>query len=77
MEFPHLFFYACLWLRFLDVETSPNCRILCSNMQGLAGLRLSMILLCSETFVLDMRHMSEFWIPRFCSPILLCWGRMP
>ena len=40
-----LFFYACLGLLFLDVETNPGhrhlvpavCRILCSNVLGLAG----------------------------------------
>ena len=38
-------FYGCLRLRFLDVETNPDprrpvpalCRILCSNVRGLAG----------------------------------------
>ena len=42
MEF--LIFYACLRLRFLDVETnlarvvlSCSCRILCSNVQGWLG----------------------------------------
>ena len=58
MEFIYLIFYACLRLRFLEVETNPGpqrpvpdvCRILWSNVQGLAGtlvtwpwLRLSMI----------------------------------
>ena len=45
MEFLYLIFYACLRLRFLDVETNPRSRrpvpdvrkILCRNMQGLAG----------------------------------------
>ena len=43
MEFLNLIFYACLRLRFLDVETNPGprrpvpavCRILCSNVLGL------------------------------------------
>ena len=45
MEFLYLIFYACLRLRFLDVETYPGspravsavCRMLCSNVRGLAG----------------------------------------
>ena len=40
----HPVFYACLELRFLDVETNPAprrpvpgaCRILCSNVRGLS-----------------------------------------
>ena len=39
------FFYACLRLRFPDVESNPGqrrpvptvCRLLCSNVRGLAG----------------------------------------
>ena len=45
MEFLYLIFYACLRLRFLDVESNPGprrpvhvvYRILCSNLRGLAG----------------------------------------
>ena len=52
---------GCLWHPVPAV-----CRILCSNVQGLAGnlsdltMALSQydILLCSETFVSDMRHLS-------------------
>ena len=71
MYFLYLIFYGCLRLRFLDVETNPGqrrpvpavCRILCSNVRGMA-LNLSDltvdssqydILLCSETLVSDMR----------------------
>ena len=40
----HLFFYACLRLRFPDVESNPGlrrpvpavCRRLCSNVRGLS-----------------------------------------
>ena len=35
------------------------------------------ILLCSETLVSDMRHVSEFLVPGFGRPVLLCRGRMP
>ena len=93
MDFLDLIFYGCLRLRFLDVETNPGprrpvpavCRILCSNVRGLAGnlsdLTVSSsqydILLCSETFVSDMRHVSKVLVPGFCRPVLLCLGKMP
>ena len=80
MDFLYLIFYGCLRLRFLDVETNPGprrpvpdvCRILCSNVRGLAGNLSDLtvassqydILLCSETLVSDMRHVSEVpWFP--------------
>ena len=75
MDFLYLIFHASLILRFLDVETNPGqrhpvpavCRILCSNARGLAGNLSDLtvassqydILLCSETLVSDMRHVSE------------------
>ena len=71
----HLKFYSCLRLRFPDVETNPgprrpvpaSCRILCRNVRGLSGNLSDMvvassqydILLCSETLVSDLRHVSE------------------
>ena len=76
MEFLYLIFYACMRLRILDVETNPGprrpvpdvCRILCSNVRGLAGLTVASsqydILLCSVTLVSDMRHVSgSCWFP--------------
>ena len=81
MEFLYLIFYACLRLRFLDVdvETNPGprrpvppvCRLLCSNVRGLArnfsDLTVASsrydILLCFETLVSDMRHVSELLVP--------------
>ena len=93
MDFLYLIFYACLRLRFLDVETNPGqrrpvpsvCRILCSNVLGLAGNHSDLpvassqydILLCSETLVLDMPHLSEILVPGFGRPVVLCWGKMP
>ena len=87
------FFYACLRLWFLDVETNPGpqwpvstvCRLLCSNVRGLAGnlSDLAMaasqydILFCSETLVSDSCHVSELLVPGFDHPVLLCLGRMP
>ena len=93
MEWNFLSFYACLRLRFLDVETNPGtwrpvpavCRIHCSNVLGLAGNLSDLtvasyqydILLCSETFVSDMHHVSELLVPGFSRPVLLCQGKMP
>ena len=88
MDFLYLIFYGCLRLRFLDVETNPVpdvCRILCGNVRGLAGNLSDLtvasshydILLCSETLVSDMRHVSEVRVPGFCRPVLLCRGKMP
>ena len=34
------------------------------------------ILLCSETLVLDMRHVLELLVPGFGLPVLLCWGKI-
>ena len=61
------------------------CRLLCSNVQCLAGSlsNLTMassqynILLCSETLVSHMRHMSVLLVPRYIHPVLLCRGKMP
>ena len=93
MEFLYLAFYACLRLRFLNVETNPGprrpvpvvCRILCSNVRGLAGNLSDLtvasyqydILFCSKTLVSDMHHMSELLVPDFGRPVLLCRGKMP
>ena len=75
------------------METNPGprrpvpavCRILCSNVRGLAENLSDLtvassqcdILLCSETLVLDMHHVSEVLVPGFCRPVLLCRGKMP
>ena len=93
MKFIYFNFYACLRLRFLDAEPNPNprrpvpvvCRILCSNARGLAGNLSDLtvassqydILLCSETLVSDMRHVSDLLVPRFGHPVMLCRGKMP
>ena len=93
MEFIYLIFYACLRLRFLDVETNPGprhpvpavCRILCNNVQSLArnlsyltvALSQYDILFGSETLISDMRHVSELLVPGFGRPVLLCRGKMP
>ena len=93
MEFIYLFFYACLRLRFPDVETNPGprrpvptvCRLLCSNVRGLARSLSDLtvassqydVLLCSDTLVSDMRHVSELLVPGFGRPVLSCRGIMP
>ena len=93
MDFLYLIFYGRLRLLFLDVETNPVprravpavCRILCRNVLGLAANLSDLtvassqydILLCSETLVSDMRHVSEVLVPGFCRPVLLCRGKMP
>ena len=75
------------------METNPGprrpvpavCRLLCSNVLGLAGnlsdptLASSRydILLCCETLLSDMRHVSELLVPGFGRPVLLCRSRMP
>ena len=74
------------------METNPGlqqpvptvCRLLCSNGQGLAkNLRdLTVvssqydILLCSETLVSEMHHVSELLVPKFGRHVLLCQGRL-
>ena len=92
MDFPYLIFYGCLRPRFLDVETNPGprrpvpavCRILCSNVRGMAGNVSDLtvaspqydILLCSETLVSDMRHVSEVLVPAWLrSPCLVVSGQ--
>ena len=93
MDFLYPIFYGCLRLQFLDVETNPGlhrpvpavCIIFCSNVKGLArnisDLTVASsqydILLCSETVVSDMHHVSEVLVPSFCRPVLLCRGKMP
>ena len=93
MDFIYVIFYGCLRLRFLDEETNPVprrpvsavCRILCSNVRGLAGNLSDLtvassrydILLCSETLVSDMRHVPEVLVHGFDRPVLLCRGKMP
>ena len=72
------------------METNPGprrpgpavCRILCSNVRGMAENLSDLtvpssqydILLCSETLVSDMRHVSELLLPLFG---LLRRGKMP
>ena len=91
ISLPH--FYACLRFLILDVETNPGkqrpvpavCKILNNNVRGLAASLSNLtlassqndILLCAETLVSDMRHVSELLVPGFGRPVLLCRGKMP
>ena len=93
MDFLYLIFSGCLRLRFLDVETNPGprcpvpdvCRIICCIVRGRTGNLSDLtvaspqydILLCSETLVSDMRHVSEVLVPGFGRPVLLYRGKMP
>ena len=93
MDFLYLIFNVCLRLRLLDVETNLGqrgpvpavCRIICSNVWGLAGNLSDLtvassqydIPLYSETLVSDMRHVSELLVPGLGCPVLLCRGKMP
>ena len=60
------------------------CRIFCRKVRGLAGNLSDLavassqydILLCSETLVSDMRHMSELLVPGFDRPVFMGQGRM-
>ena len=62
------------------------CKLLCSNVRGgLAGNHSDLtvassqhdILLCSQTLVSDMLHVSELLVPGFGRSVLLCLGKMP
>ena len=61
------------------------CKILCSNVRGLSRNLSDLpmassqfdVLLCSETLVSDMRHVSELLVLGFGRPDLLCRGSMP
>ena len=77
----------------MDVETNLRpwrpvpvvCRIVCSNVRGLAGNHSDLtvasshydVLFCSEILVSDMRHGSELLVPSFGRPVLLSPGKMP
>ena len=91
MDLLYLIYYACLRLRFLDVETNPGprrpdpaaCRIRCSNVRDLAGNLSDLtvassqydLLLCSEALVSDMHHVSGILVPGFGRIVLLCRAR--
>ena len=86
----YLIYYACLELRFLDVEINPGprhpvpeaSRILCSNVRGLyknlsdvtVASSQYNLLLCSETLISDRRHMSELLVPGLV--VLYCYAGM-
>ena len=89
----YLIFYACLELRFPDVDTNPGprrpvpgaCRILCSNVRGLSKNLSDVtvassqydLLLCSETLVSDRCYISELLVPGFGRSVMLCRNGIP
>ena len=73
MDLLYLIFYACLRLRFLDVETNPGplcpvpdiCRILCSNVWGLAANLSDLTVASSQYDILlcsDLTYMCTVFI---------------
>ena len=78
IDFLYLIFYGCLRFRFLDVERNPDprrpvpdvCRILCSNVRGLAGN-------LSDLTVASSQYMIYCCAPRLWSQICVtcrrCW----
>ena len=80
----HLIFYACLELRFPDVEPNPGtrrpvpgvCRILCCNMGVMSLRNLSDLTVASSQYDLllcsDGRHISELLVPVFGRLALAC-----
>ena len=93
MDLLYLIFYACLRLRFLDVETNPDprhpvpvvCRILCCNVRGLASkLSVMTMALCEYNMLFGLRLWSQicikcrrYWFPWIGRHVLLCGGKMP
>ena len=94
MEFLYLVFYACLRLRFLEVETNPGQRrpvpaaaeysvVMCGAWLLTFATKLAVVssqywwLLCSETLVSAMRHVSELLVSEFGRPVLLFLGQIP
>ena len=87
----HIYIFLCLPEASVSGCGNPLrpvptvCRLLCSNVHVLAGNLSDLtvassqydILLCSETLVSDLRHVSELLVPGFGRPVLLCRGRMP
>ena len=65
-------------LCLLSAGYSSNVRDLAGNIRDLTmALSQYDILLCSETLVSDMRHVSEVLVPGFGRPVLLCRGKIP
>ena len=84
MDFLYLIFYGCLRLRFLDVEKNPGprrpvpavCRILCSNVRGLAA-NLSDLTVTSSKYDILLCSVSDVGGAgsRFRSPCLVVSGK--
>ena len=77
MDVLYLIFYGCLRLRFLDVETNPGprrplpavCRILCSNVWGLAANFTDLTVASSQMiYCCALRLWSQI-----CATCQRCW----
>ena len=84
-------FYACMRLKLPDPKTNPGlrgpvpavCRICCSNVRGPSGNLSDLTvassrydtLLCFETLIADMRHVSELLVQKFSRPVLIMQGQ--
>ena len=82
IEFFFIFFFVCLSIQFLDVETNPGqwcpvravCRMLCINVRGL--MRLGMLCCCSpRLWSQDMRHVSQCWSLDLVALSCCVWAR--
>ena len=70
--------HLCMSSSFHIVILNDTCFFLCSNVRGLSvnlsdltvALSQYDILLCSETLVSEMRHVSEVLVPGFGRPVL-------
>ena len=90
MDFLYLIFYACLRLGFWMWRQTRACGVLFTLSADYSVVMYSAvagnlsyltvassrhdILLCSQTLVSDMRHVSELLAPGFRRPVLLCLG---
>ena len=64
-------------LYLLSAEYSVAVRGVAGNLRDLTVASSQYdILLCSETLVSDMHHVSKVLVPGFCCPVLLCRGKM-
>ena len=65
-------------LYLLSAEYSVNVWGLAMNLSDLTVASFQYdILLCSETLVSGMQHVSKVLVPSFCHPVVLCQGKMP
>ena len=67
-----------LYLLSVEYSVVINVRVLAGNLGDLTVASSQYdVLLCSETLVSDMRHVSEVLVNGFGRPVLLCRGKIP